>query len=248
MKLHEVDAVGRAALFTLLPDAPENVISLHVLHTGRCRVWGERDCVLIESDFALGEPHLIGSVTDSIVALLQERPEWTAANVASKIAGPVADALEGLGMALHQTPDIYLATATPPTLRVGHPARLLRAADAELVAEAMDKFAALDPALGQPGLIAAGSFDGDKLVSMAAITARTERFANVSAVTLQDWRGQGYATAAAAVLTAAVAGTRRQALWSCAESNTASLAIANALGYREIARRVYLVRDDKRSG
>ncbi|MGI9254011.1 MAG: hypothetical protein ACR2J8_09705 [Thermomicrobiales bacterium] len=67
--IQELDAVGRTALATLLPDLPENVISHHLLTAGLCRVWRVADCMAIESEaFAPGEPHMVGTVIDSLVA------------------------------------------------------------------------------------------------------------------------------------------------------------------------------------
>jgi RimJ/RimL family protein N-acetyltransferase len=244
MKLHELDAVGRAALAALLPDTPENVISNHLLKTGNCRVWSERDCVLLESEqYAPGEPHLIGSEVSSLLALLRERPEWRAANIDPRIASAMSEELAAIGIAVQLVEDRYFNRADAPDVPAAPEARLLRSADAATLARAREAFAGFDPALGAPWTIGAGSFDGDEIVSLAAVTAQTPRYANISAVTLPEWRDKGHATAAAAVLSGAIVRGKRKALWSCAESNGPSLAIAEALGFTEATTRTYLVRE-----
>lgn len=244
MTVTELDAVGRAALATLLPDTPENVISRALLQTGRCRAWRALDAVSIESETAApSEPHLVGSDPGSLLELLRARPDWRAASVDPRAASAVAEALAGDGLAVRRVEDIYFITGDAPEPPPGPGARLLRSADSDVLAAALPAFAVLDPALGQPWTIGAASYAGDRMASLAAVTAQTPKFANISVVTLPELRNRGHATAAAAALAAAIVRGKRKALWSCAEKNVPSLAIARALGFTEAARRVYLVRD-----
>ncbi|MFM9105124.1 MAG: GNAT family N-acetyltransferase [Chloroflexota bacterium] len=249
MTVTELDAVGRAALAALLPDTPENVISRSLLHAGRCRAWRENDALLIESDAtAPGEPHLIGSDPAALLALLRARPDWRAANLDPRAAAAVAEGVAADGITVRPGGDLYFVAGEPPEAPPGHVARLLRGADRAALAERLPAFAAIDPALGQPWNIGAASFAGSEIVSLAAVTAQTPKFANVSIATLPEWRDQGHGVAAAAVLVSAVVRARRRALWSCGETNAASLRIARSLGFTEAARRVYLVRERRQAG
>ncbi|MGI9254012.1 MAG: GNAT family N-acetyltransferase [Thermomicrobiales bacterium] len=140
-------------------------------------------------------------------------------------------------------PDIYLTTRDAPAVPDAPPARLLRSADAPALEAVRGAFAAIDPAMGHPFKVGAAAFADDRIVSIAAITAMTPRYANISVATLPEWRDRGHATAAAAILTAGIAATKRIALWSCSETNGPSLAIARGLGFEEVTQRTFLVRE-----
>ncbi|MDQ3655635.1 MAG: GNAT family N-acetyltransferase, partial [Chloroflexota bacterium] len=64
---------------------------------------------------------------------------------------------------------------------------------------------------------------------------------DIGVATLDRWRRQGLATAAAAQVAGAIQRDGRIPVWSCGGHNAASLAIAARLGFREVARRTYLV-------
>ncbi len=59
--------------------------------------------------------------------------------------------------------------------------------------------------------------------------------------THETFRGQGYATAAAALVIEEVRKRGRTPVWSCGAHNEPSLAIARKLGFRETSRRLYLI-------
>ena len=74
-----------------------------------------------------------------------------------------------------------------------------------------------------------------------ATTAQTERHADVGVVTMEEWRGQGMATACAALVAEGIHQSGRVPVWSTGEDNLASLRVASKLGFGEVGRRVYLV-------
>lgn len=244
MTITELDAVARSALAALLPDTPENVISRHLLQVGACQVWSLLDCVMLEStQDAPGEPQLIGSDPGSVLGLLRSRPGWRAATVDPRIADAVATGLASDGDPVRQVEDRYFTLRERPAIPAIPEARLLRSADADALARVRSAFAEIDPSLDVAWTIGAASFDGAEIVSLAAVTAQTAKFANISAATLPTWRGRGHATAATAVVAAAVIAVKRQALWICSETNAPALAIATELGFAQAATRICLARE-----
>jgi predicted GNAT family acetyltransferase len=91
------------------------------------------------------------------------------------------------------------------------------------------------------GIIAAAIVDGG-VVAIAHTAARTERHADLGVATLPAWRGRGLATAAAALVAERVRAAGQIPVWSTGETNAASRRVAQKLGFREVARRTYLIR------
>ena len=240
----ELDAVGRASLASILSDVPETATTIARLRADRCRVWSCGDTVLVSCDsLAPGEPMAFGNDAAAILAMLAEVPGWRAVDVAPRAADALAALLAEHGIAVQPVADIYFATGDAPEVEPRAEARMLGGRDADLLDASREAFAAIDPSLGEPLHIAAGAIVNGALVSLCAVNALTHRHANLAVATLPDWRNRGFATAAAALVTAGVVRTRRRALWSCAETNLPSLAIARALGYQESSRRTLLVRE-----
>jgi predicted GNAT family acetyltransferase len=88
---------------------------------------------------------------------------------------------------------------------------------------------------------AAGAIIENKLVAIAQNYALTEGYGDIGVFTLPDWRGYGFATAAAAQVANWLQGNDRHPVWSCGEHNLASLRVAEKLGFVENGRRVYLI-------
>lgn len=63
------------------------------------------------------------------------------------------------------------------------------------------------------------------------------------AYVLEEFRGRGLATAAAALVTRAVLAAGQTAVWSTGATNVASQSVARKLGSREVARTSYVVVD-----
>jgi predicted GNAT family acetyltransferase len=59
--------------------------------------------------------------------------------------------------------------------------------------------------------------------------------------TLPEWRGRGLSTAAAALVATVIQDAGRTPVWSTGEGNAASRRVAEKLGFREVARRAYLI-------
>jgi predicted GNAT family acetyltransferase len=88
---------------------------------------------------------------------------------------------------------------------------------------------------------AAGAIINNQLVAIAQNYALTEGYGDIGVFTLPDWRGRGFAAAAAAQVARWLQGNGRIPVWSCGESNLASLRVAEKVGFVESGRRVYLI-------
>ncbi len=88
---------------------------------------------------------------------------------------------------------------------------------------------------------AAGAIVNSELVSLAFTTARTPRHADMAAETLEEWRGRGFAAAAASIVARRVREAGQVPVWSTDEGNPGSQHIARKLGFSEVSRRTYVI-------
>lgn len=251
-----LDHAGRLALADALGDTPETVISLHVLRhragLARAHLVGSPDrfaaAVVENLAFSPDEPTAFGADPDALWSLLRPLPGWTCVNVPSSLAPAVARLIAAeTGRPPRLLDDLYHALPGPVS-PVPHPAvRLLAPADAPLLDAAPPD---LRPA-GYPtatellaeGIAAAAVVaESGALVALAQTAARSPRHADLSVATLPAWRGQGLATAAAALVAAEAQAAGQTPVWSAGETNHASLRIARKLGFLPVARRTYVIR------
>ncbi len=93
------------------------------------------------------------------------------------------------------------------------------------------------------GVVAGAVVEGDLLVAIAFTHARSTRHADVAVNTLEEWRGRGLATAAASLVAQRLQEAGQRPMWSTGEDNSASLRVAQKLGFTPITRRTYVIRD-----
>src|SRR5262249_35789774 len=87
----------------------------------------------------------------------------------------------------------------------------------------------------------AGAVIAGELVAVASAWAGSERYADLSVVTAERWRGRGLATICAGLVAASMQRSGRVPVWSTGEDNLASLRVARKLGFEEVGRRTYLI-------
>jgi GNAT superfamily N-acetyltransferase len=240
------------ALAHRLGDTPETVIAVHLLQRRLCLAYamGEPcrpDPVVIRYDHLPEEPVAFGPDAEAIWPILLGLRGWTCVNVDVQVArrlGPLMEA--DLGRSVRLVEDIY-HTLERPVAAFIHPAvrplarddlALLEGSPAEVRRMALG-FGSRDGLLDEG--VAAGAVVDDRLVALACTTALTERRADLGIVTREEWRGQGLATACAALVADGVHRTGRVPVWSTGEDNHASLRVAQKLGFREVGRRAYLI-------
>lgn len=98
----------------------------------------------------------------------------------------------------------------------------------------------LEQALRFTPLVAA--CDGDLPVAFCYAGWETERWWDVSIDTLAEWRGRGFALAAAATLIDRMRASGKRAVWGALDSNLESRGLAARLGFVQVARLFVLCR------
>ena len=88
---------------------------------------------------------------------------------------------------------------------------------------------------------AAGAIVGRRIVAICHTAARSDRHADLGVFTAEEFRGRGMATAAAALVARRIRQAGQIPVWSAGETNTASLRVAQKVGFVEICRRIYLI-------
>ena len=218
-----------------LPDRPSQQVGLHVIHTGNGAAWADRwphpQALLVESagNYALlGHPEAINS-----------------ASLAPLISGFV-DAAAPFVPLLHTTfPDLrvwdrVVYVLDRPRPRVPHADALIRrlqVADTELVAQLSPDLAWIAKTWGGPAGLAGsgyawGAFVGSQLAAVACSFFVGNQFEDVGVVTEAAYRGQGLSWACADALCREVERRGRQASWSTSPDNSASIRVAEKLGFR----------------
>lgn len=247
-----LDATGCDALADRLGNTPETTIPVHMLRRRLCsaHVTSEPDgqeTVVLQSSRLPEEPLAYGNDIEAIWSILRDLPGWTCINVEAQTASQLSPLMQAdLGRVVRHVVDIYF-TLDRPTATFVHPsARSLTRDDLALlegssadVQEMALGFGTFEGLLAEG--IAAGAVVEGYLVALACTTAQTGRHADVGVVTVEEWRGQGVATACAALVADGIHRSGRVPVWSTGEDNLASLRVARKLGFGEVGRRVYLV-------
>jgi RimJ/RimL family protein N-acetyltransferase len=245
-----LDAHRYATLAAALGDTPLTTLTLQVLRTGACRVYldGEPSRpkgVIVQADAMSEEPTGYGSDPEILWALLQQASGWTCVDVDYDCAPPLGAMIErATGASVRYLEDIYFVLDRPaPSYR--HPAvRVLTAADLPLLEAAPPELHSSlwgsARTLMSEGTVACAIVDGE-IVATALCSGRSERYADVGVYTRQEYRGLGLSTAAAALVAGQVQARGLIPTWSTGGHNTASLRVAQKLGFVEVARRQYVI-------
>jgi GNAT superfamily N-acetyltransferase len=251
------DPAGLRALAQTLPDSPETVISLHLLQRGLCRAWvaGPLDrpaALVIDSDEAPGEPSCHGDDPDAIWSVLRHLPGWFAANMREAVAPVVAAIIEReWGERVSYLGDPHFTLQRPAPAFNNPAVRRLGPVDVALLDDTPSEVRGggfgSTAALLTDGIVAAAVVD-DAIVAIAHTSAITDKHADIGVATLPAYRRRGFATAAAALVATAIQAGGRIPVWSCGETNQASLRVATNLGFEPVLRRVYIILASRRPG
>ena len=237
-------------LATLLPDNPQTVISRAHLQwaTARAYAVGLREdgfeTAVVEDPGCPGEPVIFGTNPQQIAELMPHIPDWFCVNVASELADGLAPLLaRRMNRSVRQMSDVYLTlNQPPPTSYLTHPnVRLLTLEDLPILQAAPPELHGPDPEHVLHNTAVAGAIVENNLVAIAQNYALTDAYGDIGVHTLPNWRGHGFATAAAALVAQWLQENGRIPVWSCGEDNKASLQVAKKLGFVENGRRVYLI-------
>lgn len=231
-------------LAAALGDSPETVIAHHLLTTRACKAWcidgiDGPTAAVVQAELMPAEPTAFGTSAGDIARIVPLVEGWTSflvpAHLSRALERPVA--LAAGTLAINTLEDVYHVLDGPVAPFDRHPdVRLLTTDDAELLA-------GIDPLSStQAGemIIAAAVLEGE-IVSLAHTFAWSPGYVDIGVTTHEDWRGQGYATTAAAIVADEILKRGRTPVWSCGAGNEPSIRIAARLGFRETSRKVYII-------
>ena len=239
----------RKALADSLGDSPETAIPVHLLRRGLCDAYlagdpSDYDAAVVQPLSLMAQPFGFGGSAEALWGLLSCARGWRLLHVAWSLGGPLGAVMEReTGVGVRYYGDVYHTLTRPvSTLHAAAVRKLtlrdlpiLEAAPAEVQG---DGFGDLKTLL-KAG-IAAGAVVEGRLVAIAHTNAITDRHADIGVSTLEPWRGRGFATAAASIVTRRIQGSGRTPVWSAGEDNFASLRVARKLGFVEVSRGVYV--------
>lgn len=217
-----------------LPDRPGPLVGLHVLNTGNgaCFVdrWPGPRAALVDTagNYSLaGDPAALA-------------PEDLRGRVAGFLDAP--DAFEPLLREAFPTlvvwPRVIFAlgerrAAEPPR---GVLVRRLLAGDAHQISGLRPELSWIAATWGGPGGLASsghawGAFVDGRLVAMASSFFVGERFEDIGVITEPEHRGRGLSVACAGALCEDILARGRRPTWGTSPDNTASLRVAEKLGF-----------------
>jgi GNAT superfamily N-acetyltransferase len=244
----ELPLAERAALCDFIGERAETVLASAALLSGHGRVWFQGDAqnpaaVLVESALVPGEPQGFGD-DEPLLELLSFADAWTCVEVDSTVADRVSTEFDRRWGLAQTVIDVVHELRTAARTSTHPLVRCLTGAEAEkLEAVSQDVLPdrALAVAAAELGRVFA-AVDGNQIVGHGSSMAASRSFADIGVHVTEAFREQGIATAAASLACRAVQDAGLTPVWGAGSENAASLRVAEKIGFREVARLVFLVR------
>ncbi len=237
-------------LADLLGDTPMTVISASRLKQGMCDAYiagrlPNIDAALVFDTYCPDEPCGFGTDAEALWQLLKETHGWGCVNVESTCAAALGARIEAdRGTSIRYYGDVCHALLQPVRDSPNEAVRLLTLEDtvrlAKAPAEVQGNGYKTHEALLTNGIAAGAVVDGN-IVAIAHTYAETDLHADIGVSTLEQWRGKGFATAAASLVAREIQAKGKVPAWSCGEDNATSLRVAQKLGFTEVGRRTYVI-------
>jgi GNAT superfamily N-acetyltransferase len=240
----------RERLVAWVGDAPETVLAVHALRSQLGRVWitgdvNDPEAALIHSAVNPDEPLGFGQ-PDALLGLLSRADGWDCVEVNPELADEISVGFTNRwGLQQRVVDVVHILNAPPPDL--SHPmVRRLNLGDlSRLGVVPTDLFphhGVLDAAASEGRVFAA--VEDDTIIGHGSSFAAGETYADIGVHVAEPYRRQGIATSAAAAAIRIVQEAGLIPVWGAGSKNAASLRVADKLGFVEVARCVYLVRDN----
>jgi predicted GNAT family acetyltransferase len=187
-----------------------------------------------------------GADARAIFDLLACDPDWFAVDVVAEIADELGALITAnFGVPVRYLDDIYHVIPEPVVPCPHADVRVLTVADLPLLEREPELWG---PWVGDArevlaaGVVAGAVVDG-RVVAIAQGAHRSDHHADIGVDTLEPWRLRGYSTAATALVAARVQALGKTPVWSCGAHNLASRRVAEKVGFVEVSRRKYVIRD-----
>ena len=237
-------------LSDVLGDTPMTVIPAARLKNGMCDAYiagtlPDVTTALVFDAYCPDEPSGFGKDADALWQLLKATDGWSCINVDTACATSLGALIEAdTGKSIRYYGDVYHALLEPVHCYPNEAVRLLTLEDVERLAQAPTEVQGngykTHEAMVTEGIAAGAVIDGN-IVAIAHTYAETDLHADIGGSTVEIWREKGFATAAASIVAEEIQAKGKVPAWSCGEDNTASLRVAQKLGFTEIGRRTYVI-------
>lgn len=242
---------ARGVLLESLSETPETVIWLHVLRRSNCKAYVGNDSTghvtaILQPEDLPSEPTGFGLDADILWELLIKVTGWQCVLVNTACAFTLgAIVKDQLQMPVRYLDDIYHMLDKPVLSYSNEAVRQLTLDDLGLVESGHPElrptgfWGHIETSLTE-GIVAGAIVDG-RLVATAFVSALGEHYADIGAYTHENFRGRGFATAAASIVARCVQDRGQIPVWGCGEHNIPSLKVAARLGFTEVSRRTYII-------
>ena len=237
-------------LADIIGDTPMTVISASRLKQGRCDAYvtgtlPDITAALVFDAYCPDEPGGFGSDADALWQLLKSTDGWSCINVDTSCAISLGVLIEaGTSTSVRYYGDVYHALLEPVHRYPNAAVRLLTLEDVEYLRQAPTEVQGngykTHESMVTDGIAAAAVVDGN-IIAIAHTYAETNLHADIGVSTLETWRKNGFATAAASLVAKEIQAKGKVPVWSCGEDNIASLRVAEKLGFTEVSRRTYVI-------
>jgi len=245
-----LDALQSRVLGEALPDHPFTFGARCLLMRGLAKAWVQGplpnfEAAVLQAPWLPTEPIALGTDPEQIWKILREVPGWDCVNLSSELAGPLKRILEReLGVATRIQGDVYYVLDRAPVPHHHSAVRRLTEQDVDLVDRAplvLHTAGYTSTVAALTGGVAAGGIAEGHLVALISMSASSERYADIGGHTLEPWRNQGMASAAAYLVAEEVQSRGFTPVWSTGEANDRSQHVAKKLGFEEFGRQSYVV-------
>lgn len=247
---YQIEPKKYSILADALGDMPETVIEVHILRRGLCKAYvaGEPSRfggAIIQANFLPTEPAGFGTNPEILWDLLKEVEGWDCVDVPSECATALGKIIQKkMGVRVRYYGDVYHTLSKPVANFQNGVVRQLTLTDLDLLEAAPTELQGCG--FGNPhGLLSDGvvacAILSERIVAIAHTSARTKCYADIGVFTLKEFRGHGFATAAASIVAQKVQEVGQTPVWSTGENNITSLRIAQKLGFTEVSRSTYVI-------
>jgi len=247
-----IDQQGRIALANALGETPEATISVHRLRNGFCRAYVAGDPAhfrgaIVQEDFCPAEPMGFGSDPELLWELLTSVEGWDCVDVSSECAEALGTIIEReTGRKVRYYGDVYHVLSKPVVGFQNEAVRQLTLDDLDLLESSPEDLRGCGfgstRRLLEEGFVACAIVTGE-VAAIAHTSARTDRYADIGVFTKEEWRRRGFVTAAASIVAKQIQAAGQIPTWSTGEDNFASFRVAQKLGFIEVSRRTYIIKD-----
>ena len=249
-KAYEINSSEFELISKQLSESPFNVIPIHLLNRKLCRTFAINNIsnfqtLIIQPNQLKSEPIAVGRNINEIAELLSIIEGWECVNVDKKISNKLSHLLSSkFNKKIKIYKDLYYTLKKIPNAQKNKPVRLLDINDLEILSKAKPElqgtgFKSCSELLTE-GVIA-GTIIDNNLVAIAHTSAFSKNYADVAVYTLSDYRGQGFAKAAAILVCDKLIKQNLTPVWSCGEDNFPSIKIAKNLGFEYFNNMNYLI-------